>query len=274
MITSPLVLAGGLFWAARTEKLTPMDAFFTLVTINILLKPLWQTAYIWSTVKSTLACTRRIQEYLLLQEMHDQRGLDLVAIEEEVNAANPDAVPEDDNLFADYNDHHLAAHTPPLREGEVFHLHAASIGIHGLDRPILRDVTATFQRGEVAMILGPTGSGKSTLLQAFTGETEIKAGRRQQSLGSVAFCGQTVWLQSKSIRDNIIAQSRLSPSWYSDVLDACLLKPDLRGLPQSDATVIGTNGANLSGGQRCRIVSSLFFFPLRVSCLLHMSLRH
>lgn len=46
------------------------------------------------------------------------------------------------------------------------------------------------------------------------------------------------------------------PDWYSKVIDACALLPDLEDLHAGDQTDVGEGGAKLSGGQKARY---LFF---------------
>jgi len=41
-------------------------------------------------------------------------------------------------------------------------------------------------------------------------------------------------------------------NWYSKVIEACALLPDLEGLHAGDQTDVGEAGAKLSGGQKAR----------------------
>lgn len=66
-----------------------------------------------------------------------------------------------------------------------------------------------FARGKVNLIVGPTGSGKTSLLMALLGEMHyVPSGPgawvnipRQ---GGLAYCAQESWVQSLTIRDNIL----------------------------------------------------------------------
>jgi ATP-binding cassette, subfamily F, member 3 len=44
------------------------------------------------------------------------------------------------------------------------------------DRTLIKDFTATIQRGEIVGFVGPNGSGKSTFLRALTGERDVTSG--------------------------------------------------------------------------------------------------
>ncbi|KAL4815395.1 ABC transporter [Aspergillus spinulosporus] len=119
--------------------------------------------------------------------------------------------------------------------------------------PVLRDISLTINHG-ITMIIGPIGSGKSTLLESILGETLVTSGRADQAYPStVAYCSQTPWLQSQSIKANIVRVSPADETWYQTVISACGLEKDISRLPRGDATAVGTNGMTLSGGQKQRI---------------------
>ena len=71
--------------------------------------------------------------------------------------------------------------------------------------------------------------------------------------GRLAFCEQTPWIQNMTLRENIIFGRAFDQERYRRVVAACALEPDLAALPAGDATEIGANGINLSGGQRARV---------------------
>lgn len=64
---------------------------------------------------------------------------------------------------------------------------------------------------------------------------------------------QTAWIQTGSIRDNILFGSEMDDSRYRETLEKCSLLKDLELLPYGDLTEIGERGVNLSGGQKQRI---------------------
>ncbi|KAL4977122.1 hypothetical protein BDW66DRAFT_166044 [Aspergillus desertorum] len=119
--------------------------------------------------------------------------------------------------------------------------------------PVLREINLTISHG-ITMIIGPVGSGKSTLLESILDETLVTSGHADRiSFGSVAYCSQTAWLQSKSIKANIIGASPIDERWYRTVISACGLEKDLSRLPRGDSTAVGNSGIRLSGGQKQRI---------------------
>ena len=69
----------------------------------------------------------------------------------------------------------------------------------------------------------------------------------------VGYCAQTPWLQSMSIRDNILFSYPYEEARYKQVLDACALLPDMAEFKHGDLSNIGENGIGLSGGQKARV---------------------
>lgn len=70
----------------------------------------------------------------------------------------------------------------------------------------------------------------------------------------IAYCGQRPWLRNTSIRKNIIGPNPFDPVLYEVVLNSCALNQDLQQLPNRDLTIVGINGAKLSGGQKHKVV--------------------
>ncbi|KAB8259983.1 P-loop containing nucleoside triphosphate hydrolase protein [Aspergillus pseudonomiae] len=136
----------------------------------------------------------------------------------------------------------------------------------------LTGLTLAFPEDSLSIITGPTGSGKSLLLAAILGEAEILNGSISAPVpvsfeqiahvraadpwvanSAVAFVSQSMWLQTSTLRENILLGLPLDKERYAKVIFACALEKDLELLPQKDQTEISANGTNLSGGQRWRI---------------------
>lgn len=122
----------------------------------------------------------------------------------------------------------------------------------GKRTPVLSDITLTIPTG-ITVISGKVGAGKSALLQAFLGELDRLRGSSHIPNEMMGYCAQTPWLQSMSIRDNILFSSRYDEQRYKRVLDACALLPDLSNFKHGDLSFIGENGIGLSGGQKARV---------------------
>ncbi|CAL5400018.1 unnamed protein product [Camellia sinensis] len=106
-------------------------------------------------------------------------------------------------------------------------------------KPTLRNINLEVRAGEKVALCGDVGSGKSILLAAILGEVPNIQG--------------TSWIQSGTIRENILLGSGLDNERYQETLEKCSLVKDLDLLPYGDLTEIGERGVNLSGGQKQRI---------------------
>ena len=75
------------------------------------------------------------------------------------------------------------------------------------------------------------------------------------------------WLESATIRDNILFGLPYDEPYYRTTIHACALTRDLSILPAGDHTEIGEHGLNLSGGQKQRIVLARAVYA-RAQCYL------
>jgi ABC-type multidrug transport system fused ATPase/permease subunit len=105
---------------------------------------------------------------------------------------------------------------------------------------------------ELLAVIGTVGSGKTSLLSALAGEMRLTAGEARIK-GSRAFCPQQAWIQSTSIKNNILFGKEYDEKWYNEVVDACALRADFDMLPAGDETEVGERGITLSGGQKQRV---------------------
>ncbi|KAJ3351226.1 Multidrug resistance-associated protein 4 [Entophlyctis luteolus] len=121
--------------------------------------------------------------------------------------------------------------------------------------PILRDINVHIKIGELVAVVGPVGSGKSSILSAILGEMTAqgtKSGIAVRSK-SIAYCSQTPYILSGTIRDNITFGKQYDEKRFTEVVCACAMDRDLEMFQNSDLTVIGERGVTLSGGQRARL---------------------
>ena len=116
----------------------------------------------------------------------------------------------------------------------------------------LEEISIDFVEGGLNVITGQSGSGKSTLLLAILGETYVEGGRLTRP-EDVAFASQSSWLQNDTIEANILFTSPMERVRYDRVVEACSLPVDFKEVSDGDQTVVGENGASLSGGQKARV---------------------
>lgn len=143
--------------------------------------------------------------------------------------------------------------TAPLGELRLF-FQDASFSWPGSprDNRVLSNVSFEAAPGLTA-VCGKVGSGKTALLHAILGELDEQGGMRKVPNETIGYCAQTPWLQSMSIRENILFSSVFDEARYRQALAACCLIPDLANWRAGDLALIGENGVGLSGGQKARV---------------------
>ena len=128
----------------------------------------------------------------------------------------------------------------------------ASFAWPGHSQAVLTDVNVCFHPG-LTVVHGKVSAGKTALLLALLGELDLLRGTLSRRDEAVGYCAQTPWLQSMSIRDNILFHYPYDEARYKKVLEACALVPDSAGFKHGDSSLIGENGIGLSGGQKARV---------------------
>ncbi|CAL5209421.1 unnamed protein product [Lathyrus oleraceus] len=121
-----------------------------------------------------------------------------------------------------------------------------------VSKSTLRNINLEVSPGQKVAICGEVGSGKSTLLAAILREVPITQGKIDV-YGKFAYVSQTAWIQTGSIRDNILFGSPMDVQKYQKTLHRSSLVKDLELFPHGDLTEIGERGVNLSGGQKQRV---------------------
>ncbi|SGY78695.1 BQ5605_C008g04915 [Microbotryum silenes-dioicae] len=124
----------------------------------------------------------------------------------------------------------------------------------------LCNINLRIPKGQLCAIVGPIGAGKSSLLQALVGEMKCTRGSVTFN-GSLAYAPQVAWMQSVSLRDNVLFGQPYDQARYERAITNACLDADIEMLPFGDATEIGEKGVTLSGGQKQRvnIARALYF---------------
>lgn len=97
------------------------------------------------------------------------------------------------------------------------------------------------------LVLGPTSTPTSERYSRNVNKTDWIIPT------SIAFVAQIPWIENATIKDNILFGLPFDRTRYDKVLQSCALEKDLETLDDGDATDIGFNGINLSGGQKWRV---------------------
>ncbi|GAA0154293.1 ATP-binding cassette [Lithospermum erythrorhizon] len=116
----------------------------------------------------------------------------------------------------------------------------------------LQNVNLVVRMGQKIAVCGPVGSGKSSILCAILGEIPKTSGTVEVS-GSIAYVSQGAWIQSGTIRDNILFGKPMDKFKYDEAIKVSALDKDINSFDYGDLTEIGQRGLNLSGGQKQRV---------------------
>nr|XP_049707106.1 probable multidrug resistance-associated protein lethal(2)03659 isoform X1 [Helicoverpa armigera] len=200
---------------------------------------------------------KRIQEFLLLPEVDNQDGVDLMTLEEKTPIQANGVFEKIGNgqqayIKSESNLEHLKPHV--LIAMKDYTAHWKNVDDDTIDGkiPALVDINLAIKPETLTTVVGTVGSGKSTLLQAMLRELSPTSGHLSVN-GIPAYASQEPWLFEASVRQNILFGQDMDLRRYKQVIKCCQLKTDLEILPHGDKTVVGERGASLSGGQRARI---------------------
>lgn len=253
-----IIILAAIYWSLEDGALTIAQAFTSLSIITLSVQPL--TLLLASVVQMAglFGCFMRIQTFLLLEEQKDVRqssGSQTVktdlSSQAELAPNRPKSAPGQLN-----EDVELAA-LPILDQNlERSAVTLSSVSFAVEDGPqILKDISMSFHRGSLNMVVGRVGCGKSSLLKAIVGELAPQQGTITAIADTMAYCDQTPWLQNVSVRKNITVHSPLDEDWLWTVIHACSLEEDISDFPSGAETLVGSGGVALSGGQKQRLVS-------------------
>ena len=142
----------------------------------------------------------------------------------------------------------------------------------GSSRPALEGISATIPAGKTTAIIGPSGAGKSTLINLLLrfqepGEGSITIdGNPIHAIPLEAWHRQISWvpqhpyLFNATLRENILLAR---PDASAEQVESALTKSGLTtfvgSLPQGLETMIGEQGARLSGGEAQRVALARAF---------------
>jgi len=134
------------------------------------------------------------------------------------------------------------------------------------DRPAVRNLSLTVEKGEIIAIVGPNGSGKTTLLSLLLRFFPLESGRilvdgqdiNQVTLRSLRRQFSLITQESVMFHDSVSANIAYGrPSATPSEIEAASRKgfadEFIQQMPYKYETMVGEHGATLSGGQRQRI---------------------
>lgn len=221
--TSPTLVSVITFAVCIVLKtpLTTGRVLSALATFRILQEPIYNLPELISMIAQTKVSMNRIQ--LFIQE-------------------------EDQKKLATYPTSESSEVSIDIEVGEY-----AWTCDENLKSTIKIDQRMIIMKGYKVAVCGSVGSGKSSLLCSILGEIPRISGTGSKVYGSKAYVPQSAWIQTGTIRDNVLFGKEINKAFYEDVLEACALDRDIQLWYNGDLSVVGERGMNLSGGQKQRI---------------------
>lgn len=242
------------------ESLNVSKLFTSLSLIIVLLSQLLVSLLqVIPLYMATLSCFQRISEFLSADLQLDRRIYQGATSEYQLRPWSRSLLEndaQDDNqAFELLNQEAIS------KSGADYHSSSNAFviedGYFGWSRQgeVLKKIIISIPRSKLTFIVGLVASGKSTLCKELLGETSISKGYIQLNEPSpeIAFCDQTPHLINTTIRRNIAGSSPFDVGWYNTVIQATTLTNDFASLPKGDQQLVGSNGVNLSGGQKRKV---------------------
>ncbi len=159
----------------------------------------------------------------------------------------------------------LGAADPGPLSGSV-ELAAVTYRYPGMGVPVLRDVSIRIEPGDFVALVGPSGSGKSTVVRLLLGfdapesgsvtydDKDLSALDLRAVRAQIGVCLQDASVTGSDILAAIVGDRPLSEDDAWSAAERVGLAEEIRALPMGMRTVLGSDAATFSGGQRQRLV--------------------
>ncbi|KAL5175229.1 ABC transporter C family member 3 [Glycine soja] len=223
--TSPTLVSVVTFGACILVKteLTTATVLSALATFRILQEPIYNLPELISMIIQTKVSVDRIQEFIK---------------------------EDDQNQFINRHSSKISAVAIEIKPGE--YVWETNDQTH--KNPTIQ-ITGklVIKKGQKVAICGSVGSGKSSLICCLLGEIPLVSGAVTKVYGTRSYVPQSPWIQSGTVRENILFGKQMKKDFYEDVLDGCALHQDINMWGDGDLNPVEERGINLSGGQKQRI---------------------
>ncbi len=154
--------------------------------------------------------------------------------------------------------------SPDKLRGDLVFSHVA-FAYHP-DKPVLRDVSFSIDRGQSFAVVGTSGAGKSTLISLIPRLYDVCGGQvtvdghdlRDLSLSclrrNVGMVTQDTYLFNDTVRANLLyAKPEATEEELHEACRKANIHDFIAGLPEGYDTVVGNRGLKLSGGEKQRL---------------------
>jgi ATP-binding cassette subfamily C protein CydCD len=148
--------------------------------------------------------------------------------------------------------------TSQISDIEMFDL---SFSYPDICTPALQNINLRIKAGQHIALVGPSGAGKSTLVNLLLGFIQPSKGELTQlPVKSIAWVPQNPYLFNDTIGANIrLGSPDATQEQLETAAKAAYLHDFITSLPDGYQTLIGENGARLSGGQAQRLAMARAF---------------
>lgn len=216
-------------------EINSQTIFVSITLFGLVNRPIGMISYIMGDTIGLYVSTRRIQDYLLAEELSEDQ------------IDRWDELPQDHTVAPI----EIQDATFGWDKEQKQPLYDSSSGITSADAT-LRNITLSVDCGNLTAIVGRVGQGKSSLFGAMIGDMYKWRGTIRMS-GRIAYVPQQAWIVNATLQDNVTFGTPFDKNKYDRIIYASGLKPDIDMLPAGDQTEIGERGINLSGGQKQRV---------------------
>ncbi|KAJ3003550.1 hypothetical protein HKX48_001706 [Thoreauomyces humboldtii] len=259
-ICIPVILpvASFVVYSEINGRLDPTKVFPALVLFQILFTPMLNLPMALSSVASALVSWTRVSTFLSASECtpliiqsnspsdSNDAGNDAIAITN--GTFRWESVKGNDKKTSKKEKKAEAKKVRAKGSNETLAEPESAVEIE----PLFQDLNLRIPKGLLTAIVAPVGGGKSSLLSAIIGEMTVLSGHVSVR-GKLAYCEQTPWIQTATVRDNILFGHPLDEARLRKVVRMCSLESDVQMLAAGLDTEIGEKGVNLSGGQQARL---------------------
>ncbi|KAH3763070.1 multidrug resistance-associated protein 1 [Pelomyxa schiedti] len=207
-------------YIGNSEDLTAVVAFTTMAVFNVIRFPIVKLPRVVAEFLQSKSTLERITTFLLAPELDPENR-------KEVFSSPP-------------------VHTPAvlIKEGLFQWEDTGTVA--------LSDINFIAQPGQLIAIIGSPACGKTTLLRSVMGDLKRMNGD-VVVYGKIAYTDQQPWIQTLTLRENILFGKPYHEPLYEAVVSSCELKCDFSTIAGGDTSEIGEQGVSLSDGQMQKI---------------------
>ncbi|KAG0032210.1 hypothetical protein BGZ81_011465 [Podila clonocystis] len=243
--------------------------FVSITLFGLLNRPIGMLSFITGETVALIVANRRIQRYLLSEELDDSEIERHDTLPEKTSDSIPSVIQIQNATFAwdkegpevETDKQGKAREKKEAKQYKQQVKEALESGLPTpspptpVDRnynPTLTDINLSVSMGHLTAIVGRVGQGKTSLFNAIIGDMYKRQGS-VKIYGRIAYAPQQTWIINATLKDNIVFGLEFDQEKYDRIVYASGLRPDIEMLPAGDLTEIGERGINLSGGQKQRV---------------------